>query len=62
MSDPHAIDPHLLAAEIEASVAESDRLAALAAEHHIAVLAEVQVQPMVERPSRPVLAVQVVSP
>jgi len=40
------IDPRLLAAEIEATVAEFNRLAALAAEHHIAILAVQVVAPL----------------
>jgi hypothetical protein len=42
MPVPPPIDPRMLAAEIEASVAEFNRLAALAATLHIAVLAEVR--------------------
>ncbi|MEW5683288.1 MAG: hypothetical protein AB1942_00060 [Pseudomonadota bacterium] len=62
MSIPPAIDPRMLAAEIEASVAEFNRLTALAASMHIAVVAEVDTQPMPGTPDRPVLRVQVVAP
>ncbi len=60
MTDHRRVEPGLLAAEIEASVAEFNRLVALACEHHIAVSAEVQV--LGDRPDRPVLAVQVAAP
>jgi hypothetical protein len=56
------MDPRLLAAEIEAAVAEFNRLAALACEHHIAVVAALRTQAQIERPERPILAVQVVAP
>jgi|GEM_PF-5085165 len=62
MPIPQPIDPRLLAAEIEASVAEFNRLVALATDHHIAVQAEVHLQAMPARPDRPILAVQVVAP
>jgi hypothetical protein len=62
MPVPPPIDPRLLAAEIEATVAEFNRLAALAASMHVAVIAEVLPQPMPGEPDRPVLAVQVVAP
>jgi len=62
MAIPPPVDPRLLAAEIEAAVAEFNRLAALASRLHIQVLAEVQVQPTPGAPDRPVLAVQVVAP
>lgn len=62
MAVPPPIDPRLLAAEIEASVAEFNRLAALAASMHIAVVAEVRGQPMAGEPVRTVLAVQVIAP
>lgn len=62
MAIPLPLDPRLLAAEIEASVAEFNRLVALACAHHIAVVAEVQTQAQGDRPDRPVLAVQVVAP
>lgn len=54
--------PGLLAAEIEAAVSEFNRLAALACDHHIAVLAELRSEAQVERPDRPILAVQVIAP
>jgi len=56
------LDPLLLAAEIEAAVAEFNRLIALACDHQVAVSAELQVQVQGDRPDRPVLAVQVVAP
>jgi len=62
MPIPQPIDPRLLAAEIEAAVSEFNRLAALACEHHIAVVAELQTQAQVDRPERPVLAVRVIAP
>lgn len=62
MPIPQPIDPRLLAAEIESAVAEFNRLAALAADHHVTVLAEVHIQALGERPGRPILAVQVVAP
>jgi hypothetical protein len=61
MSIPPPIDPRLLAAEIEASVAESNRLTALATSLHITVVAELQHQASPDQPLRPVLAVQVVA-
>jgi hypothetical protein len=62
MPVPPPIDPRLLAAEIEAAVAEFNRLAALAASMHIEVVAEVMVQPMPGGTTRPVLSVQVIAP
>jgi hypothetical protein len=62
MPVPAPIDPRLLAAEIEATVAEFNRLAALAASMHVVVIAEILPQPMPGGPVRPVLAVQVVAP
>lgn len=62
MSIPPPIDPRALAAEIEASVAEFNRLAALAASMHVVVVAELDHQPMPGTPERPVLRVQVVAP
>ena len=62
MAIPPPVDPRQLAAEIEASVSEFNRLAALAASLHIQVIAEVGVQPMPGGPQRPVLRVQVVAP
>jgi hypothetical protein len=62
MAIPPAIDPRLLAAEIEASVAEFNRLAALATSLQIQVLAVVSHQAMPDAPARPVLAVQVIAP
>lgn len=61
MAIPPPIDPRALAAEIEAAVAEFNRLAALAASMHVSVLAEVDRQPMPGAPDRPVLRVQVVA-
>jgi hypothetical protein len=62
MSVPPPIDPRLLAAEIEASVAEFNRLAALAASMHIAVVAEVVRQAMTGGPDRALISVQVIAP
>jgi hypothetical protein len=62
MSVPPPIDPRLLAAEIEATVAEFNRLAALATSVHIQVIAEIAPQATVGGPVRPVLSVQVVAP
>lgn len=62
MPVPRPLDPRLLAAEIETTVAEFNRLAALASDHHIAVVAELRVQAQIERPDRPILAVQVLAP
>lgn len=62
MAIPPPIDPRLLAAEIEASMAEFNRLCALAAAIHITVLAEIQTQTTVDGPDRKILAVQVVAP
>lgn len=62
MAIPPPVDPRLLAAEIEASVAEFNRLAALATSLQIQVVAEVSAQPMPGAPPRPVLAVQVIAP
>ena len=61
MAIPPPIDPRLLAAEIEASVGEFNRLCALAANRLIGVIAEVAEQPMPGTPARPVLAVQVIA-
>ena len=44
MPIPQPIDPRRLAAEIDASVAEFNRLVALACAHHIGVVAELMVQ------------------
>jgi hypothetical protein len=62
MESPPPIDPRLLAAEIEASVSEFNRLAALATSLQIQVLAVVSEQLMPDAPSRPILAVQVIAP
>lgn len=62
MAIPPPIDPRLLAAEIEASVAEFNRLSALASSLGITVEAEVSLQPVPGSPPRPILAVQVISP
>ena len=62
MAVPLPIDPRLLAAEIAASVAEFNRLAALAASMHMVVIAEVAAQATPGGPARPVLAVQVIAP
>jgi hypothetical protein len=62
MSVPLAIDPCLLAAEIEATVSEFNRLTALAVSIDVSVLAEITPQPMPHGAMRPVLAVQVIAP
>ena len=63
MTIPPPIDPRQLAAEIEASVAEFNRLANLAGELGLQVFVELHAQPMPDQPApRPVLAVQVVAP
>jgi hypothetical protein len=62
MPVPPPIDPRLLAAEIDASVAEFNRLTALAASMHVEVIVEITPQPMPGGPVRPVLSVQVVAP
>jgi hypothetical protein len=62
MPIPPPIDPRLLAAEIEASVAEFNRLAALATSLHITVVAEIRQESSPDQPERPVLAVQVIAP
>ena len=62
MAIPPPIDPRLLAAEIEATVAEFNRLCALAAALQIRVIAEVNDQPATGAAPRAVLRVQVVAP
>lgn len=62
MSVPPPIDPRLLAAEIEACVAEFNRLAALSSSLHIRVIPEIREQAMPDGTPRPVLAVQVIAP
>jgi hypothetical protein len=62
MPIPPPIDPRQLAAEIEASVSEFNRLAALAASMGVVVVAEVGAHDGVEEPARPVLRVQVIAP
>jgi hypothetical protein len=62
MAEPPSIDPRLLATEIEASVAEFNRLAALAASMHIEVVAELRGQDLPGGPARPILSVQVIAP
>ena len=54
MTIPPPIDPRLLAAEIEASVAEFNRLAALAASMGVQVVAEVGTQAEAGAAARPV--------
>jgi hypothetical protein len=61
-SIPPPIDPRLLAAELEAAVAEFNRLANLATSLHIAVVAELGSQAQPDLPDRPVLRIQVVAP
>jgi hypothetical protein len=62
MAIPPAIDPRLLAAEIEASAAEFNRLANLAASLQVRVFAELGEQQSPGEPPRPLLRVQVVAP
>jgi hypothetical protein len=63
MSIPPPIDPRQLAAEIEASVAEFNRLVNLAVELGLVVEAELHGQPMPGASAeRPVLMVRVVAP
>jgi hypothetical protein len=62
MAIPPPIDPRQLAAEIEASVSEFNRLAALAATMGVVVAAELWRQDTVEGAARPVLRVQVIAP
>ena len=63
MAIPPPIDPRLLAAEIEAAVAEFNRLVNLASELGLTVEAEVQEQAMPDfAGDRPVLSVRVVAP
>ena len=61
MPIPPRIDPRQLAAEIEATVSEFNRLAMLATSMHIEVRAEVGEQHLDGFPLRPVLRVQVVA-
>ena len=63
MPIPPAIDPRLLAAEIEASVSEFNRLANLAAELGVRVEAELHRLDLVDhKGDRPWLVVQVIAP
>jgi hypothetical protein len=62
MPVPPPIDPRLLAAEIEATVSEFNRLCALAASMHVEVVAETHPQDMPGGAARPVLAVWVIAP
>lgn len=63
MSLPPPIDPRQLAAEIEAAVAEFNRLANLAAQLGLTVETEVRSEPTPEfRPPRAILAVRVIAP
>jgi hypothetical protein len=62
MPIPPPIDPRQLAAEIESSVSEFNRLAALAASMQIQVQAEIGEQRMGGELVRPVLRVQVIAP
>ena len=59
---PQPIDPRDLAAEIEATVSEFNRLSNLAASVHVSVFAEVHTQRSPGEPQRAVLMVQVVAP
>jgi hypothetical protein len=62
MPIPLAIDPRQLAAEIEATVSEFNRLAVLATTMRIEVRAEIQTFELGGYPARPKLAVQVIAP
>lgn len=62
MAVPPPVDPRLLAAEIEATVSEFNRLAALATSLQIQVVAVVSEQLTPDAPPRPILAVQVIAP
>jgi hypothetical protein len=62
MPIPPPIDPRQLAAEIESSVSEFNRLAALVASMQIQVQAEIGEQRIGREPVRPVLRVQVIAP
>ena len=62
MPIPPPIDPHQLAAEIEATVSEFNRQAALATAMHVEVRVEVHEQRLGGFPARPVLMVQVIAP
>jgi hypothetical protein len=62
MPIPPPIDSRQLAAEIEATVSEFNRLAMLATAMHIEVRAEIQTFPLGGLPLRPKLAVQVIAP
>lgn len=56
------IDPVVLAGELEEAVSAFNRLAALASQQGMAVVAELRQQAMPDRPARPVLAIQVALP
>jgi hypothetical protein len=63
MTIPPPIDPRQLAAEIEASVSEFNRLVNLATELGLAVEAELHEQPTTGAiAARPILMVRVVAP
>lgn len=62
MPIPPPADPRQLAAEIESSVSEFNRLAALATSMQIQVQVEIGEQRMGGEPARPVLRVQVIAP
>lgn len=62
MAIPPPVDPRALAAEIEMSVSEFNRLAALAVSMQIEVIAEVDKAPQPGGRVRPILRVQVVAP
>lgn len=59
---PASIDPRLLADELASAVAEFNRLAALACENGVTVIAEIRTQPTSDLPDRAVLAVQIIRP
>lgn len=62
MTTPPLIDPRVLAAEIEATVNEFNRLAHLAPGTGVSVFAELHQQAMQNAPARPILMVQVAEP
>lgn len=62
MTLPPPIDPRQLAAEIEAAVAEFNRLVNLATDLGVRVEAELQTQAMPAGAARPILAVRVIAP
>jgi hypothetical protein len=62
MNIPPPIDPRALAAEVELTVAEFNRLAAFSATLGVQVLAELRTQAESNGVDRPILSVQVFAP